>query len=87
MKRRRREPRRLGAVEITFHAVDSYLSRYPGSCVHTARADLVKICAKAVYGGRYPTGAEYYIHDGLRLVVFRIARRPPILLTVIEEKS
>jgi len=86
VKRRRHEPRRLGAVEITFHAVDSYLTRHPGSNVHTARADLVKICAKAVYGGRYPTGAQYYTHDGLRLVVFPIARRLPILLTVVEEK-
>lgn len=73
----------LGDCEITLHAVDRFLMRKRGACPLTARADLRALAAKAIYVRRLPTGEDLYRVEDLRLVVHRIARRAPLVLTVL----
>ncbi len=78
--------RRLRDAEITYHAVDSYTRRVPGAGVD-ARGELEEIVRRAIYLRTRPTGEEIWAveSEGLRLhlVVHRIARRPPMVLTVM----
>jgi hypothetical protein len=84
----RKIPKRtLAGVLVTYHAVDSYLRRVPGAHFDSARRDLADLAETATYIGTNPTGEEVWRADAdgcaLRLIVHRVARRPPMLLTVI----
>lgn len=83
---RKRTPT-LDEVDITYHAIDSYVQRVPGARFDGARDELARIAAAAHFVYRNPTSEEIWRAESaagaLRLVVHRIARRPPILLTVI----
>lgn len=79
---RRRQRRRLGRCEVTWHAVDSYLTRVPGAPRSGAHDALRRIAVGARLTGRTSTGEELYESGDLRLVVWRCARRDPIVLTV-----
>jgi hypothetical protein len=83
---RKRTPT-LGEVDITYHAIDSYVQRVPGAQVDSARNELARLAAAARFVYRNPTSEEIWRAESaagaLRLVVHRIARRTPILLTVI----
>lgn len=84
---RRRSKRRLGPREITYHAIDSYLSRHPEATRSGALEQLEALCDGAYFIGRTPTGMELYKADGCRLVVHKPARRPAIVLTVLPPKG
>jgi hypothetical protein len=79
--------RTLDDVAVTYHAVDSYLRRVPDARFDSARRDLVDLARTATFVHTTPTDEEIWCAEAscgaLRLVVHRIARRPPILLTVI----
>lgn len=79
----RRRKRRLLGCEITRHALDAYLARYPQARRLDATAHLEELCRGARFARRRATGEEEWKADGCRLIVHRIARRPPILLTVL----
>ncbi len=79
----RRRPRKLGACEITHHALDSYLSRHAEATRQGGREALERLAREAVFIGRRPTGEEVYRADGCRLIVHRPARRPAVVLTVL----
>lgn len=79
----RRRRRRLVGCELTRHAVDAYLSRHPEARPLTAIEHLEELCRGARFARRRATGEEEWRADGCRLIVHRIARRPPILLTVL----
>lgn len=79
---RRRHRRRLGACEVTWHAVDSYLTRVPGARRSGAHDALKRLAAGAQLSGRTATGEELYDAGPVRLVVWRSAKRPPVLVTV-----
>ena len=83
-KRHRRPP---GQVEITYHAIDAYLRRHPRATRAAAVQELEDLLREAYFVGRTATGEELYKADGCRLVVFRPARRPGILLTVLPPKG
>ena len=78
--------RSLAGCVPTYHAIDAYLRRVPGAHFDSARRELEEIAQGATYVKRRPTGEELWHADAadgeLVLVVHRIARRPPILLTV-----
>lgn len=78
----RRRSRRLGHCDVTWHAVDAYLSRVPGACVADARDVLRRIAAGARPCGHTSTGEELWQAGEMRFVVWRPARRTPMLLTV-----
>ena len=69
--------------EITHHAVDAYLARHPEARPLGAIEHLEKLCRGARFAHRRATGEEEWRAAGCRLIVHRIARRPPILLTVL----
>lgn len=83
--------RRLGRLELTYHALDSYVNRVPGSEYHRAAEDIAALEPDAQYVRTRPTGEEIWrapCRGGLlTLVVHRIARRPPILLTTIYDET
>lgn len=79
---RRRQRRRLGHCDVTWHAVDSYLNRVPGACAVDAKDVLREIAAGARLCGRTPTGEEIWQAGEMRFLVWRVARRTPMLLTV-----
>jgi len=83
--------RRLGHLELTYHALDSYVSRVPGAQYVRAAEDIAELEPDARYVRTRPTGEEIWrapCNGGLlTLVVHRIARRPPILLTAIYEET
>ncbi len=79
----RRRKRRLLGCEITRHALDAYLERHPRADRVGAIAHLEELCRGARFARRRPAGEEEWRADGCRLIVHRIARRPPILLTVL----
>jgi hypothetical protein len=69
--------------EITRHAVDAYLVRHPQARPLAAVEHLEALCRGARFTRRRATGEEEWRADGCRLIVHRITRRPPILLTVL----
>ena len=73
--------------EITRHAVDAYLSRHPEARPLTAIEHLEELCRGERHARRRATGEEEWRADGCRLIVHRIARRPPILLTVLPHEG
>ena len=79
----RRHRRRLLGCEITRHALGAYLARHPWADRLGAIAHLEELCRGARFIRRRATGEEEWRADGCRLIVHRIARRPPILLTVL----
>jgi hypothetical protein len=84
-----RQARRLRDCDITLHALDSYLNRVPEARASTARAELCELTEAATFCHRRPTGEEEWRAKAygrrLRLIVHRVARRAPLLLTVIAE--
>jgi hypothetical protein len=82
MSWRGRRLRRLGPCSVTHHALDSYLSRVPGVTVHEAREKLQILACQAKWHRHTWSGCDVYRIDGLELVVHRIARRIPVLVTV-----
>ena len=79
----RRRPRRLVGCELTRHAVDAYLARHPEAHRLDAVDHLGELCRGARFSRRRATGEEEWRADRCRLIVHQIARRPPILLTVL----
>lgn len=84
--------RKLASCEVTHHALDSYLNRVPEARADGARDELAGIAAGATFYKLTPFGEEIWrakTSQGrrLRLVVQRIARRAPILLTVMCERA
>ena len=79
----RRRRRRLVGCEITRHAVEAYLARHPEARPLGAVDHLEELCRGARFARRRATGEEEWRAAGCRLIVHRIARRPPILLTVL----
>ncbi len=61
----------------------AYLSRHPEARPLTAIEHLEELCRGARYARRRATGEDEWWAEGCRLIVHRIARRPPILLTVL----
>ena len=80
----RKVPKRtLTGVLVTYHAVDSYLRRADDAHFDSARRDLSDLAETATYIGTNPTGEEIWRAGALRFIVHRVARRPPMLLTVV----
>ena len=63
--------------------MDAYISRHPEARPLGAVEHLGELCRGARFARRRATGEEEWRADGCRLIVHRIARRPPILLTVL----
>jgi hypothetical protein len=84
---RRRARRRLGRCDVTWHAVDAYLTRIPGARFGDAHEALRRIAVGAVFAGRTLTGDDLYEAPGMRLVVWRAARRDPLVITVLPPKQ
>ncbi len=86
----RRTTRTLKDCTVTYHAVDSYLRRVPGGTPERAREEIADLMSAARFCGTDPTGEEIWRvkagEKNLRLVVHRIARRPPMLLTVMYQR-
>lgn len=84
---RRRQRRRLGRCDVTWHALDSYLTRIPGARRAGAHEALRRIAMGAKLVGHTTTGDELYEADGMRLVVWRAARRDPLVITVLPARE
>ena len=86
-KRGNKVTRTLDDVYVTYHAIDAYVRRTPGCACSSARDALTGVAAKAHYAYTNATNEEVWRADSdgvaLRLIIHRIARRPPILLTVM----
>ena len=79
----RRRERRLGPCVITYHALDSYLNRVPGVTVHSAREQIQRLACRAVWHHSTWSGCEAYRAGDVELVAQRVARRPPVVTTII----
>jgi len=83
--------RRLADCSVTHHALDSYLTRVPEARAGSARSELAEVARAATFVRRLATGEEIWravAHGrGLRLVIHRVARRAPQVLTVIAEEA
>jgi len=77
----RRRERRLGPSS-SYHALDSYLNRVPGVTVHSAR-EQTSVSPAAPSGTTRRGPAARRTEGDVELVAQRVARRPPVVTTII----
>jgi len=75
--------RLLRDCEVTHHALSRYLERCPGASTADGPKEIKRRAVGAVFSHRQPTGEEVYRGNGLRFVLWPVARRRPVLLTVL----